>query len=312
VQPVPPLEELPDSPDGAADTRGRLRRRRRGMIPIVLLSVALTAAVAALGFHLIKLDDANNRIEQQERQLEDQRNLIEKKETFGAAMKGLIATASEFDGVLMTSLVPLDQYQVIASRAWSHRTNPSALDRDIGAARTASRDLQDVLTGANAQAKTNITGTTYEAVIDRLGGGFVATVIDDADSLCNADVLACVSTDDPLTVHFDPTDSSLPYMTDWLRTGVAYHEFAHVLQITNPELTRTALERFGDDDEAMADCFALTYLDGWTLDHRIWLSDDYWDVNIGYGHTCDEAQRQAVREWYDQLGFQPRPISQRS
>jgi hypothetical protein len=61
----------------------------------------------------------------------------------------------------------------------------------------------------------------------------------------------------------------------------------------------------------MADCFALTYLDGWTLDHRVYVSDyEYWDVSIGYGYTCDESQRQVIRDWYAQLGPQLGEISQ--
>ena len=51
-------------------------------------------------------------------------------------------------------------------------------------------------------------------------------------------------------------------MNDWLRTGLAYHEYAHVLQFNNPEQTETAVESFGGDWETMADCYALTFLPG--------------------------------------------------
>jgi hypothetical protein len=61
----------------------------------------------------------------------------------------------------------------------------------------------------------------------------------------------------------------------------------------------------------MADCFALTYLDGWTLDHKVYVSSfEYWQVSIGYGYTCDDGQRQVIRDWYEQLGFHSQPISQ--
>jgi hypothetical protein len=168
-----------------------------------------------------------------------------------------------------------------------------------------------MLAAAGTEAATNVSGSTYEAVTDRLGGGFIASVIGDTGSICEADAFACVSWDDPYTEHFDAASGSAPYMSDWLRTGVAYHEFAHALQLTNPEPTATALASFGEDIETMADCFALTYLDGWALDHRIWLNRyQYWDISIGYGHTCDDAQRQAIRDWYGQLGFAVRPIFQ--
>lgn len=109
--------------------------------------------------------------------------------------------------------------------------------------------------------------------------------------------------------RLDVAREAEPYMTDRIRTGVAYHEFAHVLQFTNPEPTATALEAFGGDAETMADCFALTFLDGWTLDSRVWDSDSsYWDVSIGYGVECDDAQKQVIRDWRASLGVQPRVI----
>ena len=310
---MPPPEGSPIEP--ALPTRAETRSKRRlgSVIAIVLLSLALAAALAVLALYLVKLDDADTRIQDQEREIEEQRQLIEKKETFTAAMQGLLSTATTFDGVLLTSLVPFDRYESVAVRAWTHRWKPQALDRDIADVLAATSELEDLRAGASTEAATNSTGTVYETIIDQLGSGFVASVIDDADSLCEADVIGCVISDDPLTVHFDAADHSEPYMTDWIRTGVAYHEFAHVLQLTNPAPTKIALEHFGNDDETMADCFALTYLDGWTLDHRTWVSTrTYWDVNIGYGHVCTDVQRQALRDWYSGLGVQLRPISQQT
>src|SRR5690606_31126204 len=106
-------------------------------------------------------------------------------------------------------------------------------------------------------------------------------------------------------------DTTQPWMTDFIRTGLSYHEFAHVLQFTNPQQTETALEAFKGDHERMADCFALTYLKGWKLDHQVWINDyQYYDVSVGYGYTCNSTQRTAIREWYESLPFQSRPISQ--
>ncbi len=135
-------------------------------------------------------------------------------------------------------------------------------------------------------------------------------MLEDADTFCNSDVLACVDSENPLVVHVDAADDGLEYTNDWLRTGIAYHEFAHVLQFTNPEPTEAALVSFDGDVETMADCFALTYLDGWTLHHTIWVSSyQYWEVDVGYGYTCTDAQRQVVRDWYGQLGVHARQIS---
>lgn len=277
----------------------------------MLLGLALAAAVTAFAFYFIKLDEANTRIDEQDRLIEEQEELIEQKEVFGAAMTALVETARKFDGVLVDSVVPFDRYQLYAVQGWIHRWKLDSLQADVERVEDATEELETLLTAANTEATTNTTGTTYESVIDQLSAGFATTHLDDADTLCESDVLACVMSDEPLKVHFDAADSALPYMTDTLRTGIAYHEFAHVLQMTNPEPTETALLAFGDDGETMADCFALTYLPGWKLDHRIWVSSyEYWDVSIGYGHTCDETQRQAIRDWYGQLGFHAEPISQ--
>ncbi len=277
----------------------------------MLLSVALAAALGLLAFGYIQLTNANTLIEQQDRELEQQRDLIDKKETFSAAMQSLQTTAAEFDGVRLAAIVPVEEHQILASQGWAHRWNSAQLDGDIADVQAAEQQLVDLLATAATQASTNVTGTTNEAVIDSLGGGFVASVVDDADTLCESDVLACVVSNDPYTVHFDAADTQLPYMNDWLRTGLAYHEFAHSLQLTNPGPTAIAVESFGGDTETMADCFALTYLDGWTLDHRIFVSSNtYWQVSIGYGYTCNDAQKQVIRDWYEPLGFRSEPISQ--
>jgi hypothetical protein len=166
-----------------------------------------------------------------------------------------------------------------------------------------------VLATAQQEASTNVSGTNYESVIDQLGGGYVRSSMEDADAICESDVLGCVGWDDPYTVHFDYADGYHESMTDWIRTGAAYHELAHVLQFTNPDPTATAVVAFGGDFETMADCYALTYLDGWTLDHEVWISDYmYYDVSVGYGYTCDDSQRQVVRDWASSLAIKMRPL----
>lgn len=281
------------------------RKRRVGwIIAVILLALAFVGTGLVLALTLFRLDEASTLIE-------EQKNLIDKKETFSAAMQELATTANEFDGVLYASIVPQRRIQDLADRGWDHRWSAAALARDTGDVRSTNEGLLEILAAARDQAAENSSGTKYEAVIDSLGGGFVTAVLDNADKLCEDDVLACVRSDDPYTVHFDKADSKLPYMTNWLRTGLAYHEFAHVLQMTNPEVTATTVEAFKGDQEKMADCYALTFLDGWTLDHTIWVSDiEYWEVSIGYGYTCNKSQKQAVRDWVTQLGYTSAPITQ--
>jgi hypothetical protein len=301
----PPSAPPPAPPPLAAPPKPPKGKRRLGwIITVILLSVALIAAGVFLAITLIRLGEARDLIDQQ-------KDLIDKKETFSAAMQKLTETANEFDGVLFKDIVPQSRLQGLADRGWEHRLSGAALDVDTNEVRSTTDELAEILATAKEQAATNSSGTKYEAVIDSLGSGFVTAVVDDADTLCEDDVLGCVLSDDPYTVHFDAADSKLPYMTNWLRTGLAYHEFAHVLQLTNPEATETALEAFKGDEEKMADCYALTFLKGWTLDHTIWVSDvEYWEVSIGYGYTCNSSQRQVVRDWVEQVGYSSAPISQ--
>ena len=285
------------------------RRPRR--VAVILLSIALVITLVALGGAIALLTIASSRIDEQQKRIDEQKELIEKKETFGAAMEQLLDTAAAFEGTLTASIVPLDDYQRVARSAWTHRWSSGALDRDIDRVQASQRELETLLADAATEASTNASGTTYESVIDSLGAGHVVSLLDDADTLCETDVLACVTSDDPYSVHFDAKDTTLPYITDWIRTGLAYHEFAHVLQLTNPGPTEKALEAFNGDTETMADCFALTFFDGWTLDHTVWVSSyQYYEASIGYGYTCNADQAQVVRDWYAELGVRLKPISQ--
>lgn len=277
----------------------------------MLLSIALFLVAGALTAVILLLMSANDTINERDREIKDQQELIDKKETFGAAVTSLIDTASTFNGLLTPTVIPYSDYERQAQRAWNHRWKPEALDKDIAAIEQFEADLVALRGAAELEAGANATGTTSEATIDQLGAGFVASQVYEADEFCGGDVLACVWSDDPYTVHFDADELGVEYTNSWIETGIAYHEFAHVLQMTNPEPTEIALEAFSGDDETMADCYALTYLDGWTLEHRVWITSySWWDVNVGYGYTCDDTQRQAIVTWYESLGFTATPISQ--
>lgn len=285
---------------------------------VIALSIACVAVVTFLVINIVKLSEANDRIAEQnqqiqekDREIEKQRELIEKKETFGARMDSLMDTAKTFDGALMGTLVPFDDYEKVAAQAWDNRWNSAGLAAANETVLTYASELSAVRAAADAQASTNATGSHYETITDQLGQGYVTSLLDDADTLCRQDVLACVRGSEPYTVHFDIADNAKQPYNDWLRTGVAYHEFAHVLQFTNPAPTDIAAESFSGDVETMADCFALTYLEGWTLNHRIRDNQGrQWRVNIGYGYTCNASQRQVIIDWYSKLGFHYHPISQ--
>lgn len=296
--------------DGAASPKPK---RRRGMlVTIILLSVALIATGGVLTFALLQLDSALVQIDDQQEQLDEQSDLIDQKETFSQAATELMATAAQLDGVPFATIMNTNTLQRLIGDGWTHRWNSSALERASARVDEETVRLATLIAEAAEQKASNGTGTYFERATDRLGQGFVATSLKNTDETCEEDVWGCVTSDDPFTIHYDHAETRAePYMNDFLRAGLAYHEYAHVLQFTNPGPTDKALEAFDDDWETMADCYALTYLDGWKLDHTIWVSSiEYWEVSVGYGYTCNKSQKAVIREWVDSLGYVHEPISQ--
>ena len=288
-------------------------RRRRWIITVVLLSVALLATGAALTLTLLWLDDTLATVDEQGEQIEEQRDLIDKKETFGSAAQELMNTAAQFDGVPFAALVDTRHHQSLIQRGWRHRWDSVALERDIDEIHAATAELADVAAAAKEQASSNESGTFFERTTDALGKGFITTSLNSAIEVCDdEDALGCVSGEDPMVIHYSSDlFREAPYDSNFLREGVAYHEYAHVLQMTNPETTAEAVKAFDGDWETMADCYALTYLKDWKLDHTIWINSySYWEISIGYGYTCNSDQRRAIREWVDALGYVHEPISQ--
>lgn len=312
VDPNAPLGPPPTIDGATAEVPPAKPKRKWGwIIAVILLGLGLLAVAAVLILSLIRLGEAQELIGDQKKQLQEQQDVIDEKESFGAAMTELMATAHQFDGLPFADIVPVDRFQSLATRAWQQRWNTENVATTTAEVQAENEALKAVLAAAQAQAASNASGTNYESVIDQLGRGFVTALMDDPDTLCESDVLGCVKWDDPYTVHFDQADGYHESMTDWIRTGVAYHEYAHVLQATNFEATEEAVAAFGGDYETMADCYSFAYLPGWTLDHTTYVSDFmYWEVSVGYGYTCDESQRQVIRNWNDSLGVQIQPITQ--
>ena len=125
-------------------------------------------------------------------------------------------------------------------------------------------------------------------------------------TFCGDQAMACVRSDDPFVVHVVAAQRRQPQNSDWIRTGVTYHEFAHVLQYTNPVQTDATLPVFGGDVERMADCYALTMLDGWTLDHRTWVNAyEYWEVSVARLHL--QRQRTSGDPGLERAAWVPHP-----
>ena len=293
---------------------------RRPRTSTVVLSVLLSLVVAAggLGFFWLstqlqeartQIGDQQRQITDQQRQIDEQDEMIERKEQFGAAMDDLYATVEPLVGLPFATLVPWYRAEDLADRAWIHRRNPDSLDGDIRDLRALTSQISARTAGVGDQAGSNASGTAWEAALDTLGRGWVRTVFDDGGTPCGSTALACVSGEDPFTVHVRASTQTDPTMTEWIRTGAAYHEYAHVLQFTNPQDTDAALATFDGDAETMADCFALTFLDGWSLDHEVTIDDSsYYEVSVGYGYTCNANERQVIRDWVAGLGIERQPV----
>ena len=310
--PGAPYLPPPVVPTGAPPAPPKKRGRIGWIIAVILLVLALIATGVVLALSLARLEKANTVIDDQEQEIQEQKDLIEKKETFGAAAEELMGAAAQFASVPYASLVDTQNMTDLIRAGWDDRWDGDLLVTDTENLRAATQELSAVVAAAQGEAAVNATGSFYETLTDQLGTGYVKTSLDTADATCEQDVWGCVGGEDPFTIHYDNSQTaSEPYMNDWLRTGLAYHEYAHVLQFNNPEQTETAVESFGGDWETMADCYALTFLPGWTLDHTIYVSDfEYWEVSVGYGYTCDANQAQVVRDWAGSLGYKPAPISQ--
>jgi len=280
-------------------------------VVVVAASAGFFWLSAQLAASQEQISDQQRQIIDQQRELEEQRAQLDRKEQFGAAMQELYATIDPLVGLPYASLVPWSEVEAFARSAWAHRESVVTMERDIADVERFTTKLAGRVEAARSAAATNATGSPWEATLDTLGRGWVSMAYDDSNRPCGLEAMACVSSADPFVVHVSSDTRDDSTLTDWIRTGVAYHEYAHVLQFTNPEATASALTAFAGDVETMADCYALTVLDGWTLDHEVPIdSSSFWRVSVGYGYTCDDAQRQVIRDWVGSLGLQKRTVSQ--
>lgn len=310
--PPPPrrLRSVPSAPVGErADPPVRAKRPKRdrssagrgGTAALTIIVIALLAAIAFLAQQVLAAHET----------IDEQQRIIDEKQVFGAEMHELMSQAAQFDGIPMASLVPIDVFEALARQAWSDRNHAEAWTAHTTVAREYVADLRAKSEAMHAQRAENSSGTTAEAIIDDLGAGLVSTVFDDASATCQQDAAGCVISTDPTTIHLDAEAYFSGPNDEWTHSMLAYHEFAHVLQFTNPVPTESALAAFGNDHEFMADCYALTMTDSWSLEHRIEIADNwYWSVSTGYGRVCDAAQRDVIRSWLGEVGFRYRPISQ--
>ncbi len=310
-----PAEPTQDVRVGRTGSRGHARPV---VVWLIVLAVAFVAAAAGCGVLWTALQatnaslgDLNDRIDQQQQQIDQQQDLLDEKQQFGESMDHLMQTAADFKGVPFATIVPLDEYQRLAESGWDDRNSPTAIVADIATAKADAKQLTSLRSAATKQRRTDRSGTLAESILDRRGHGFVATAYGNAKKSCKlSDAMGCVYSGQPYTVHLDRAKFAAAYTNDWARTLITDHEFAHVLQFTNPGPTATALKSFDGDVETMADCYALTMTHSWTLQDQVVVGNWIWTNTYGYGHVCGDAQRKVIRRWVSRLGFDYHSVGQ--
>ena len=330
--PGPPAEEavpadnaggdVPDVPDVAEDVAAGAvadaavstpRSRRAPLVFAVVLGVLLLGALAIGGWLYLLLDEAHGQIrnqheqlDEQDQQLEEQKEIIDQKETFSAAMVRLQDTMQGVDGLPFATLAEDDRFQELATRGWIHRWHVNAVKTDTKAAEEIIAKLDEVVIGCAgrsrneqhrhrlgsnprpARSRVRIDGDgSGRDLLRRPGDGLRTFRRPVRRSRRRAQRRRAAE------LRLDPHRSGLPRV----RARAAVHQ---------PHPDRRDPPRVRRRSRRMADCYALTMLDGWTLDHRVWVNAyEYWEVSVGYGYTCNDSERQAIRDWNAQLGPTP-------
>ncbi|MGW8482003.1 variant leucine-rich repeat-containing protein [Microbacterium sp. NPDC055903] len=205
----------------------------------------------------------------------------------------------EFDGSPVAWLV--------ADFEWLFRQDEKMADPDlneytaqaIAAQTTMFREGLEVSVAEAQARRTNATGSVTEGIVDAAGKGFVDIQWDAATACTAANrenwrTTGCITKEDSLTVHMLPESE----LGEWTSKFTVVHELAHIYQradnasyLENNGDYKTLLEQglFQGSEEVMADCFALTHYDLWTLEND--------GSTTGYGYVCQENERQKIREW---------------
>lgn len=194
---------------------------------------------------------------------------------------------------------------VVAFRRWedavaSTGITDASLANYAAQALTARQGLEQRIADAQTR-RVNASGSVTESLVDDAGQGFI-DISWDAATACatsrRADegrtTIGCVS-EDPLAVHLAP-ESQLGGDTGMRQ--VVLHELSHLYvradsdaKGSQPSASRLLLDQgyFQGDSEVFADCYALTYLDLWTLTFE--------GRDTGYGYICTAEERQLMRTW---------------
>lgn len=196
-------------------------------------------------------------------------------------------------------VVDLEGFSILEARAKQPNLSTFTAQSVAEQARQRREQLERQVAAAKVR-RANKSGSVSEGLVDSAGNGFI-DIRWDAAKVCGkptsktGQTVGCVKGSDPLTVHLLPESG---FSDDWDLRMTVVHELAHVYQRADDRSSSGSESRadrlvarglFQKSDEKMADCYALTYYNEWSLSRN--------GYRIGYGYVCNASERQAIRSW---------------
>lgn len=184
------------------------------------------------------LTDTNDGLVKENGELKEK---VDVKDTFNSVAHTLFEELHYFDGKPYKELFPTGRYNEIIQSAYEFRNDPAMV-------KLYTEDMQEQLDEVLAmkatweERKGNSSGTSYETTLDTLSGGYSDMVLfrAESDNKCApANSSGCVWGRAPnvVNLNLDQKDLAMQWyggeFAEWWFNGIAYHEFAHVLQYSN-------------------------------------------------------------------------------
>lgn len=288
-----------------------------GILFLVLTLVA-AGVLVWFGMKIAELENEVDNLEQNRTELEQHIDeldeIIDNKETFGALTRDLFEELKLIEGMQIVEKIPVDTYEHLIQYAYEDRRDTLFMQYHIEDMEWELQSIQEMTASFAAEQASNATGFVGETYLDRVSKGYASSSLyrSSADpSMCNGPAGACVYGNNHTVVHFnmDSYDDMKRWYgqnraNGWVQT-VAYHEFAHVMQYANRDITKKYEQYFEgaryngkalDPWEWMADCYAANYVS------RAW--------EDGYGNACSASQLQQAKRWENEVTFTVPVITQ--
>lgn len=323
-----PTRQYPQPVRSRYKTRKETHTRPK-IVVIILVSIAVICAGSTIAMFSqletlrtenTELEQSNTQLEQDKQTLQDQ---LDSKETFSTSMLSLLETLKSFTGTPYAEVVNSYDYQTYVNHAYEYRTNSAQVNALATEIDQINIKMTALKTSMETEKTSNSTGQDVEDIIDKLSAGYVTTSFDSTvycgtTSSSSYSIVACANGTNNSDPSFDGTKTIAfkngytlglqQYTGDeekYFKYEIAYHEFAHILQLANPEATEEVLALFSgvessgaldstggsQEYEYMADCFAYTYSPYPILE------------NVGYGYKCSTSEQEAIKTWYETITY---------